>query len=104
MNNETYKKVSFRLDTRTFNELQLQAKSDYLSISAYIRKLLDKELNKGESNNELQRTDNWTKTTKITLLTLVLYLTKTQAAIVDINKIIKTEQTEIYSELQNDCK
>ena len=56
MNNETYKKVSFRLDTRTFNELQLQAKSGYLSISAYIRKLLDKELYQEESNNELQRT------------------------------------------------
>ena len=55
MDNETYKKVSFRLDTRTFNDLQLQAKSDYLSISAYIRKLLDKELYQEANKNELQR-------------------------------------------------
>ena len=39
-----YKKISFRVDETTFDELQNVADSEYLSLSAYIRKILMKQL------------------------------------------------------------
>lgn len=50
-----YKKISFRIEEDTFNRLQEQAKMQYLSVSAYIRKCLDLELNKEVSSNDTQR-------------------------------------------------
>lgn len=50
-----YKKVSFRLDANTYNDLCKQAEYQYLSISAYIRKFLEKELYKENYQNEIQR-------------------------------------------------
>ena len=50
-----YKKVSFRLDANTYNDLCKQAEYQYLSVSAYIRKFLEKELYKERYQNELQR-------------------------------------------------
>lgn len=50
-----YKKISFRVDEDTYNRLQEHAKLQYLSVSAYIRKYLDIQLQKEDSNNESQR-------------------------------------------------
>ena len=47
-----YKKISFRVNSKTFDDLQKEATKEYLSLSAYIRKLLDKEL----YSNDIQRT------------------------------------------------
>ena len=47
-----YKTISFRVDEDTYNTLQLYAKSNYLSLSAYIRKCLDDQINKESINNE----------------------------------------------------
>lgn len=49
-----FKKVSFRIDVDTFNDLQQEAEKQYLSVSAYIRKQLDKELYKEGNADELQ--------------------------------------------------
>lgn len=40
-----YKKVSFRIDTTIYNDIAREAERQYLSVSAYIRKQLEKELN-----------------------------------------------------------
>ena len=47
-----YKKISFRVDEETFNKLQEHAKMQYLSVSAYIRKYLDIQLQKEEDKND----------------------------------------------------
>lgn len=49
-----YKKISFRVDEDTLNRIQEQAKSQYLSVSAYIRKCLDLQLKKEGCSNESQ--------------------------------------------------
>lgn len=49
-----YKKISFRVDEDTLNRIQEQAKSQYLSVSAYIRKCLDLQLKKEGYSNESQ--------------------------------------------------
>ncbi len=51
-----YKKISFRVDEATYNELQENAKVRYLSLSAYIRKCLDFQLEQEDKENELLRT------------------------------------------------
>lgn len=44
-----YKKVSFRVEEEIYNILQEEARKQYLTVSAYIRKCIDLELNrKGE--------------------------------------------------------
>lgn len=50
-----YKKISFRVDESTYNELQEHAKVRYLSLSAYIRKCLDFQLEQEDKENELLR-------------------------------------------------
>lgn len=55
MNNEQYKRLSFRLSSDTFDDLQKEAELQYLSVSAYIRKVLDKELYNKENSNDVQR-------------------------------------------------
>lgn len=50
-----YKKISFRVDEATYNELQEHAKVRYLSLSAYIRKCLDFQLEQEDKENELLR-------------------------------------------------
>lgn len=52
MDNE-HKKVSFRMDVDTYNRLQEVAKEKYLSVSAYIRKTIDKSIESEEKENEL---------------------------------------------------
>lgn len=44
-----YKKISFRVDEETYNRLQEHSKLQYLSVSAYIRKYLDLQLQKEDS-------------------------------------------------------
>lgn len=44
-----YKKISFRVDEDTYNRLQEHSKLQYLSVSAYIRKYLDLQLQKEDS-------------------------------------------------------
>ena len=41
-----YKTISFRVDEDTYNELQEHAKAQYLSLSAYIRRTLNAQLDK----------------------------------------------------------
>ncbi len=56
VNNMTeYKKISFRVDEDTYNKLQEHAKMQYLSLSAYIRKNLDLQLEKKINNYETLR-------------------------------------------------
>lgn len=50
-----YKTISFRVDELTYNALQTHAKERYLSLSAYIRKCLDNQLDKEETDIELHR-------------------------------------------------
>lgn len=45
------KKITFRVDTETFNLIQEVAKKHYLTVSAYIRKNLDLALSQEVSNN-----------------------------------------------------
>lgn len=52
----SYKKISFRIDEDTYHKLQELAKREYLSLSAYIRKYLDLQLDKEDNKNELPRT------------------------------------------------
>lgn len=47
-----YKKISFRVDEDTYIRLQEEAKIQYLSVSAYIRKCLDLQLYKEVSSDE----------------------------------------------------
>lgn len=42
--NDEYKKVSFRISKEIYDKICLIASSDYLSLSAYIRKELEKSL------------------------------------------------------------
>ena len=51
-----YKTISFRVDEETYNALQEHARVQYLSLSAYIRKTLNKQLELEDTANELQRT------------------------------------------------
>lgn len=46
------KKVSFRIDTFIVEQLQHEAEKQYLSLSAYIRKLLVNGLNMEVNGNE----------------------------------------------------
>lgn len=46
------KKVSFRMDANTVEELQSKAEQQYLSLSAYIRKQLIKNLEQEKQCNE----------------------------------------------------
>ena len=50
-----YKKVSFRIDTSIYDDIASEAERQYLSVSAYIRKQLEKELYQEDNQNELQR-------------------------------------------------
>lgn len=50
-----YKKVSFRIDTSIYDDIASEAERQYLSVSAYIRKQLEKELYQEDSKNELQQ-------------------------------------------------
>ena len=50
-----YKKVSFRVDVNTYYDLFNEAERQYLSVSAYIRKQLEKELYREDNYNELQQ-------------------------------------------------
>lgn len=50
-----YKKISFRVDEDTYIRIQEHAKLQYLSVSAYIRKYLDLQLDKEECGDESQR-------------------------------------------------
>ena len=47
-----YKKISFRVDGDTYTRLQEEAKQQYLSVSAYIRKCLVLQLYKEVNNDE----------------------------------------------------
>lgn len=49
---EEYKRISFRVDEDTYNKLHTCAKLNYLSVSAYIRKCLDLQLQKEDLNHE----------------------------------------------------
>lgn len=52
-----YKKVSFRIDTSIYDDIASEAERQYLSVSAYIRKQLEKELYQEDNTDELyQRT------------------------------------------------
>lgn len=57
-----YKKISFRVDEDTYNRLQEHSKSQYLSVSAYIRKYLDLQLQKEDSLNDTSRVFTISKT------------------------------------------
>ena len=48
----TYKKLTFQTDAATAKEIEETASKQYLSTSAFIRKCLDKELNKENHNND----------------------------------------------------
>ena len=50
-----YKKVSFRIDTSIYDDIASEAERQYLSISAYIRKQLEKELYQEDDYDELQQ-------------------------------------------------
>lgn len=51
-NNEVVsKKITFQVDEDTFNLIQEVAKSQYLSMSAYIRRAVDNALSQEVSNN-----------------------------------------------------
>lgn len=50
-----YKKVSFRIDTSIYDDIASEAERQYLSVSAYIRKQLEKELYQEDNQNELQQ-------------------------------------------------
>ena len=50
-----YKKISFRVDEDTLIRIQEQAKMQNLTVSAYIRKCLDLQLDKEVCSNESQR-------------------------------------------------
>ena len=50
-----YKKVSFRIDNAVYNDIANEAERQYLSVSAYIRKQLEKELYQEEKEVELQK-------------------------------------------------
>ena len=53
-----YKKVSFRIDTSIYNDIAREAERQYLSVSAYIRKQLEKELNQEDLQNEIHERDS----------------------------------------------
>lgn len=46
-----YKKITFQVDEETFNLIQEVAKNQYLSMSAYIRRAVDKALSQEVSSN-----------------------------------------------------
>ena len=49
MEEKDYQRITFRIDKNTLGTIQKEAKKQYLSVSAYIRKCIDLELNrKGE--------------------------------------------------------
>ena len=50
-----YKTISFRVDEYTYNKLQEYAKKNYLSLSAYIRKYLDLQIDQEIKNNDIDR-------------------------------------------------
>lgn len=52
-----YKTISFRVDNNTYNYLQECAKEQYLSLSAFIRKSLDSQLDQEVRNIELFNTN-----------------------------------------------
>lgn len=47
-----YKKISFRIDDETHDRILKLAKNQYLSVSAYIRKCIDLQLQKEDNSNE----------------------------------------------------
>lgn len=49
MTNPEYKKITFRTDTFTADRIEEQAKKQYLTVSAYIRKCVDIQLDKEEN-------------------------------------------------------
>lgn len=52
LKNETiFKKITFQVDEDTFNLIQEVAKNQYLSMSAYIRRAVDKALTQEVCNN-----------------------------------------------------
>lgn len=54
MTNQDYKKITFQVDTLTASKIDEYAKSQYLSVSAYIRKCIDIQLDKEKEKNELR--------------------------------------------------
>lgn len=46
-----YKKITFQVDETTFNLIQEVAKNQYLSMSAFIRRAVDKALSQEVLNN-----------------------------------------------------
>lgn len=56
-----YKKISFRVDEDTYNKLQVHSRLQYLSVSAYIRKYLDLQLQKEDSLNDTSRVSTISK-------------------------------------------
>ena len=52
MSNE-HKKVSFRIDVETFDRLKEVAQKNYLTVSAFIRKTIDKCIEREVHDNEL---------------------------------------------------
>lgn len=57
-----YKKISFRVDEDTYNRLQEHSKLQYLTVSAYIRKYLDLQLQKEDLLNDESRVFEISKT------------------------------------------
>ena len=49
------KRVTFRIDEVTFEDLKEIARKQYLTVSAYIRKQLEESLYKDGIGNELQK-------------------------------------------------
>lgn len=49
-----HKTISFRVDSLTYKALQTRAKKKYLSLSAYIRKCLDEQLEQEDTNNDFK--------------------------------------------------
>ena len=57
-----YKKISFRVDEDTYNKLQVHSRLQYLSVSAYIRKYLDLQLQKEGELNDTSRVSTISET------------------------------------------